>query len=228
MIYRLCLGFVLLFANPVLAQDTQAVLTVVGTGQVSAAPDMATISVGVEVEAPNADQALKLNGARMREIINTLKALKIAPRDIQTSQFSLYPQWSNPKSSSTKPPKITSFVATNVVFVRVRALESLGLTLDALTSSGANRIQGVEFGLTKPGPFLDKARRNAVVEARRKAALYADAAGVTLGVILSIDEGRAQTQPIYRAEARLLADSAPIAEGELDLTAEVTIRFAID
>ncbi len=228
MIYRLCLGLVLMFAHPAFAQQAQAVLTVVGTGQVSAVPDMATISVGVEVEAPNAELALKQNAARMHEIIDTLKALEIAPRDIQTSQFSLYPQWSNRSSSSTKPPKITGFVATNVVFVRVRALDRLGETLDALTTSGANRIQGVDFGLTEPGPFLDQARLNAVAEAKRKAALYADAAGVTLGAILSIDEGHAQTQPAYRAEARLLADSAPIAEGELDLTAEVTIRFAID
>ena len=218
---------ILLFGTTAMAQS-QAVLTVTGTAIVAVSPDMATVSVGVEVDAPTADRALKLNSARMREVFSTLQELGIQPANIQTSQFSVHHQWSARSSSSNSPPKITSFAATNVVTIRVKALDKLGSVLDSLTKSGANRIHGVSFGITKPKPHLDKARILAVGEAQRKAELYAGAAGVALGSIMSINEGAGVNRPAFEMQAMALRDSAPIAEGELSLSAEVTLQYAIE
>ncbi|MFT5005128.1 MAG: hypothetical protein ACI861_000412 [Paracoccaceae bacterium] len=225
---RLCIYAVLMFlVSPLHAQEA-GFLTIVGTAQVATQPDMAKISVGVEVEADTAENALKLNSMHMHDVFAVLRAEKIADRDIQTSQFSLHPQWHSQNSSTGKPPKIVGFVATNVVTIRVRDLDMLGKVLDGLTKSGANRIQGIEFGVVDPTPILDEARKLAVHEAQRKAALYADAAGVQLGAILSISEGRAASpQPNFRAAA-MMADSVPIAQGELVISATVTINFSIE
>jgi uncharacterized protein len=225
--YRSLIVF-LLFSLPVFAQESPAVLTMRGAGHVAVPPDTASVSVGVEVKAPTADRALRLNSARMAEILSLLQDRGVKKNDIQTSQFALHPQWSDQSSSYNKPLVITGFVVTNVVDVRVRDLDRLGVVLDSLTKAGANRIQAVRFAITDPGPHLDQARNLAVAEARRKAVLVAKAAGVTLGRILSIDEtGGAAPRPNMRAAAAFASDAVPIAEGELTLSAEVTIRFAI-
>jgi uncharacterized protein len=228
MMSRLLLSVVLVFYASIAIAQEVGVVTIIGSAQVAAVPDIAVIQVGVEVEAPTADQAMDLNGVQMQEILATLQKHEIAPRDIQTSQFSLHPQWSSRNSSTNKPPKISGFVVTNVVTVRVRDLDILGQVLDGLAKSGANRIQGIQFDVAEPAPILDQARKLAVKEALRKAALYADAAGVNLGSVLSISEGHTDVpQPALRAAA-VMADSVPVARGELLLSATVTMRIVID
>lgn len=223
--FRLILIVLFLFSGPVVAQQETGVITMRGTGHVAVKPDMATFTVGVEVQAPTADRALRLNSVRMKEVFALLEDRGIAARDIQTSQFSVHPQWNN-QTSLNRPLEITGFVATNTVQVRIRDLALLGSVLDSLTKSGANRIQGVRFTVANPAPHLDEARKKALTEASRKAKLFADAAGVSLGVVLSIQEGGATPSPVYRMEAAM-SGGAPIAEGEQTLSADVTIRYAI-
>ncbi len=224
--FRLLLVFFLI-SGPVFAEEPQGVLVSKGVGQVAVAPDVAMISVGVEVQAPTADRALRLNSARMKEVLALLDERGIAPKDIQTTQFSLHPQWQDKKSSYDQPLAIAGFVVTNVVNVRIVNLGMLGAVLDSLTKAGANRIQSVRFLVSEPQPHLDEARQLAIIEARRKALMMAEAAGVTLGPILSIEEAGSGPDPVFRAEAAFVSAAAPIAEGELALSAEVTIRFAI-
>lgn len=225
MIGRLFFVVLLTLSGIVQAQNTPGVMTVSGAGQVLVEPDMATISLGVEVEAPTADRALRLNAFRMREIIDVLLASGIEKRDIQTSQLTLHPQRSFRSSSSNAPLKVTGFLATNLVQVKVRNLPALGPVLDALTKSGANRIQNIQLGITRPEPHQDQARRLATKEALRKARLFAEAAGVTLGPLVSLSEGGSPVQPQFRMQA--MADSMPIAEGELAITATVTLQFSM-
>lgn len=224
---RLLFCLILLVPSYANAEAAPRILTISGAGQVTVAPDLALVSVGVEVGAPTADRALKLNSARMQEVFASLEQAGIAPGDIQTSQLSIHPQWDSQQTSYDKPISIKGFIATNVVQVRLRDLARLGQVLDALTRSGANRIQGVRFDISEPGQHLDRARQLAVADALRKARLIADAAGVTLGPIQTI-EASDGGQTFYRAEAARMADGVPIAEGELSLNANVTIRFAIE
>jgi uncharacterized protein len=226
---RIFIALFLLFAAPLQAQELAGILTTSGRGQVAVAPDMVTVTVGVESEAETAEAALKANNAAMQAVVALLDSSGVAARDMQTSQFSISPVWDNSKASLGLPLSVRGFVASNLLSVKVRRIDGLGAVLDALVSSGANRIQGVRFGVADPTPHLDQARRLAVAEAIRKARLYADAAGVTLGALLAIDDtGGARVAAPFALEARVMASAVPIAEGELLISAEVTLRFALE
>ena len=225
--FRMILILFMALAGPVCAQDAPPILTVSGTGTITVAPDLASISLGVEVEAPTADRALRASSASMAQIFSALSDSGIDKKDIQTSQLSLFPQRETRSTNDDTSLNITGFVATNLVEITVRELPRLGAVLDGLTKSGANRIQGISFALADPTPVLDQARQAAVAEAMRKAALYADAAGLKVGAILSIDEAGADTAPMAFRKTAMI-DAVPVAEGVLSFSASVTIRFALE
>ena len=200
-------------------------ITVTGAGSVAVVPDMATITLGVTTEGKTAAAALSANSADLAKVMDGLTAAGIAARDIQTSGLSLNPRWQQGATSGDR--QITGFVASNMVTVRVRALEGLGGALDALVGAGANTLNGLSFGLADPGPSTDAARRAAVADAIARAELYAKAAGVTLGRVVAIHE-TGQPGPRPLARMALAAEAVPVAAGELSVDASVTMVFAID
>lgn len=209
------------------AQEAMRRMTLTGTGIVLVAPDMATINLGVSSFDEKASQAMQQNSSAMARIFKSLKEANIEPRDIQTSQLSLNPRWEHRSNSQ---PRIIGYEALHTLMVRVRALPSVGSVLDVLTKLGANRINSISFGIQKPRPHQDDARRAAVRDARAKAELYAEAAGIELGQILSLSEngGVQRPQPMARMEMAMAAsDAVPIAEGELGIRSNVTIVFEI-
>ncbi|MDU8943080.1 SIMPL domain-containing protein [Ovoidimarina sediminis] len=212
------------------AQEAERRLTVTGEGRIEAVPDMATISLGVTAEARTAGEAIRANSRAMDAVLERLRAAGIEDRDLQTSNFSVHPRWERANSSNAAP-RIAGFVAQNMLTVRVRDLSVLGETLDAVAQDGANSFSGLSFGLQDPEPVRDQARVAAVAEARRKAALLAEAAGVTLGPLLSIDEADGGGRPpimMEMAEARMSsADAVPVAAGELSMTARIRLVYAI-
>lgn len=212
---------------PAQAQDQVGVIRVSGQGFVSATPDMATISVGVEVSAKTAAEAMALNSDLMRRVLALLKGYEISPNDVQTTQLSLQPRWNTRNSSTGQPIEITGFIAANVVNIRLRNISALGEILDGLVNSGANNIRSIQFGIQQTAPHVDEARRMAIENAIHKANLYANAAGVTLGPIQLISEGSNRPAPAFRMEAMAMSDAVPVAEGELTLNAEVSIEFGI-
>ncbi len=207
------------------AQETpQPSLTVTGEGRVEQVPDMATITMGVAHQAPSAAEAMARTSEATRAMLDQLAEAGIEPRDMQTRDLSLSPVWDHSKD---QPPRVVGYSASNTVMVRVRQLDDLGGILDAVVTNGANRFHGLSFGLQDPGPARDAARREAVAEAMRKAQLYAEAAGVTLGPLLSLSEaGSAAPRPVAM-ERMSMANSAPIAAGELTIAAQVNLVFAI-
>jgi uncharacterized protein YggE len=213
-------------ASPVLAGDGRATITVTGEGVVHAAPDMATLSMGVSTEGESAQAALGANSEQLAAVLARLKAAGIEDRDIQTSGLSLGPRYDY--SSSGEAPKTTGYVASNMVTVRVRALGSLGEVLDKAVADGANALNGVTFGLQDPNPSIDAARRLAIADALYRAKLYAEAAGVNLGKVVKIDEANGFSRPMP-TEMAGFAKSAdvPVAAGELDISATVTVIYEI-
>lgn len=206
-------------------------MIVQGTGQVSLNPDIATVSVGVVVEAETAEAALAGNTEQMTAVFAALGAAGIDSTDIRTTEISLSPKWHHPGSGQDRTPRIVGFVAANTVEIRVRALEGLGGVLDTVVRSGANRVNAIRFGLDDPVEAQDTARERAVKDAIRKAGLYAAAAGVPLGRVLEISEiGAAHPGPRPMFEASMVRDTAavPVAGGELTISAQVSIRFALD
>lgn len=217
-----------LVAAPVAAQEeTERRLTVSGVGEVAAAPDMATVTLGVTERAKSAKSAMDAASASVSRMLTTLEEAGIEPRDVQTSELSLNPLWSD--GEDNRPRVITGFVARNELSVRVRDLDLLGGVLDAVLEAGANRFRGLSFGLQDPEPVADEARRRAVADARRKAELYAEAAGITLGPVLTLDEGGGvRPEPMMMEMVRAAAPApVPVAEGEVTTRARVNIVYAL-
>ena len=176
------------------AQETaQGRLIVTGEGAVDSAPDMATITMGVTSEAKTAAQAMAETSEATAAVLAALTEAGIQGRDMQTRDLSLNPLWDNRSSGERR---IVGFQASNTVMVRVRDLAGI---LDQVIQSGANQFRGLSFGLQEPGPALDEARRRAVAEALRKAALYAEAAGLTLGPVIALTESGGGCRPIRSA-----------------------------
>lgn len=219
----------LMAAAPATAQDDARHITVTGEGVVDARPDMATIRLGVTTEARGAREAIDDNSKAMAGVLARLDGLGIAERDMQTANFSVQPRWSRGSYSSGEGQKIEGFVAYNMLVVRVRDLDRLGEVLDAVTRDGANTFDGLRFGLQDPGPTDDEARRLAAQDGKRKAELYAEAAGVTLGPLVRIDEQGAGggPGPMMMAEARMASDAVPVAAGEVTVTAQVRMIYEI-
>jgi uncharacterized protein YggE len=200
-------------------------ITVVGSGKSSARPDMAQIQVGVVTEAPLAAKALKDNNDAMSRLFSTLDARGIAKKDVQTSSFSVVPQYKRGPHGE-QVPEIVGYRVSNQVAVKVRKLDSLGQVLDEVVQQGANQVQGVSFAIAEPNPLLDEARRKAMASARRKAELYAKEAGVEVGRVLLIQE---ETPHVPRPLAMGLsrAEGVPVAEGEQEFGASITVTYAI-
>ncbi len=216
-------------------EDSKRQLTIVAEGQVTAEPDLATVSLGVVSEARTAAAALNANTASMGDIVARLKATGVAERDLQTSGFNVSPIYSQPVRRSDghqAAPQITGYRVHNTLNVRIRDLEETGAILDVAVTLGANSINGPHFTVAEPEPLRNEARRKAVAEARARAALYAEAAGVTLGDILAIDEAGGGGPPRPMAMARmesLAADaSVPIEAGELTFHEQVRIVWEIE
>lgn len=212
---------------PLAAQEAPrpATITVTGEGRISSRPDMATVTLGVETAGESANTALAENTAATGRVIEELKAAGIAGKDMQTSNLTLGPRWDQAEG---QPPRIAGFVAANMITVTVRDLHMLGGVLDAVAKNGANTFQGLTFGLTDPRPREDEARRAAVADALARAGLYADAAGVDLGPILSLAEGGTYApRPMMRMAADAASAPVPLAEGEVEISASVTMEFAI-
>lgn len=205
-------------------------VTVVGEGLAAARPDMAVVSVGVASQAPLARDALAQNSKSMTAVIAAIKEAGIEPKDIETSQMSLRPQYSRPGQGTREPPKVVAYEAANNVSVRVRDFDNLGALLDRLVTSGANQIRGIELTLAEPGPLRDEARAAAMKDARRKADLLADAAGVRVVRVFSIvDDVQGGPRPL---PMRMQADAAermpvPIEAGEQEIRARVRAVFEI-
>jgi uncharacterized protein YggE len=222
-------------AQTLQVEPRERLLSVSGEGTVRARPDMALITLGVVSEAESARQALSANSDSMTGIISALKDEGMESRDLQTSGFSVEPIYSQPPpnydGSEPFEPEIVGYRVRNNLTLRIRDLERVGALLDQVVTLGANSISGPTFTLADPTPLEDQARRAAVRDALRKGALYAEAAGLTLGPVFRIEEGYVQPpQPFQGAAMRMemAADaSVPIEGGELTVEAQVSVSWQI-
>lgn len=210
-------------------------ITIEGRGEVTAAPDMAQINSGVTTQGATAREALDANSAAMTDLIAELKAAGIAARDIQTSGFSVTPNYvytdERDANGYSLPPKIAGYQVSNTVTVTVRALDTLGAILDKSVTVGANTINGVTFGVADPSALYNEARKAAFADARAKAELYATAAGGTLEDIESISESQGFNSPqpmaMYAVRAEAAAD-VPVEGGELAFSINVSVQWDLE
>lgn len=215
------------------AQEAPRTITVTGSGQIETAPDLATITAGVASEADNAATALAEAAAAMGGMLAAVEAAGIAPEDVQTTQLGLDPIWADapemPREDGPSLPSVVGYRASNMVSLRVRAVAELGGIIDAVTQAGANRLFGIEFALADPSARRDEARRLAMDDARAKAALLAEAAGVALGPVRTIREGAPQGGPMpLMAREQMAAMDMPTAGGSVAVQAQVEVVYGIE
>lgn len=215
-------------ATPALAEDAfPPAISVSGEATVSVAPDLAQIDAGVASDAKTAREASDANNAAMGKVLLALKGAGIPEKDYQTSRLSLQPQYA---SNRTGPSPVVGFRASNRVTVRIRDVTKVASVIDTLIGAGANDVGNISFEVTQASKLLDTAREQALADARRKAEVYAKAAGVTLGAPISISEGGAPPVPLYRARmaaAPIAAAAVPIATGEETLSVTVNVSWGI-
>lgn len=231
---RCLLALALLAAPPAMApatadgQDRANIpgtgIHVTGIGRVAAPPDSVAVEAGVSSTAPTAEGALSQTSTTMARLMTTLEDAGVAPADIQTIELSLTPDWRH--SGDGRSPAVQGYTATNRLQIQLGDIAALGPLLAQLSAAGANRIDAVRFTLQDAAPLEAEARRRAIDDATLRAETYAAAAGLSLGPVLAITEGAASHPGAARALQMELA-AAPVAPGALDLTATVTVRFAL-
>ena len=214
--------------TPTIQQETTLSLT--GTGQVERAPDMAFISVGVNVEGKTASEAMKDQAKRMNGVFSALKEAGIADKDMQTGNISLSPRYDYSKREGA--PRLIGYQASNQVNVIVRDLDELGDALDAVVSAGGNTINSVSFGVDDSSEALKAARTAAVKDATTKAELYAAAAGYRVSRIITMSEGggyNPSPMPMMARASMDMMESAPtpIAAGEVSFSAQMNVTFEL-
>jgi uncharacterized protein YggE len=195
-----------------------------GEGTVSAKPDYAMIVIGVQSNSKTAQAALADNSKATANLIEALKGAGIEAKDIQTSNFSIWPQMSG--VGRAEPTTIIGYNVSNHVRTTIRDVTRLGEILDKAVTAGANSVNGIHFGLANASALLDEARKAAFADAKRKAELYAGEAGVKLAGIASLEETGANPMPFVMAASDARAN-APIEAGESKLSVGVRVRFEI-
>lgn len=205
-------------------------LVVTGMGEASAAPDLATINLGVISDGATAAEALAKNNEAMNALFAMMAEAGIAKEDIQTSSFSVNPQYVSENPEGGGPWRIASYQVQNQVTVKVRDLGNLGTVLDKAVSAGSNSINGISFSIDDDDAVMAKARAAAVADARKQAEELATAAGVRLGEVLSITTGAtALPPPVYMDATVFKAESAvPTAPGVSWASVSVTVTFAME
>ena len=201
-------------------------ISVSGTGRVLLSPDVADLSLGVNITRPTAAEARAAAADAMTKVVDAIKKAGVADKDIQTSSLSLQPVYDY---SNNGQGKLTGFQVMNIVSVTVHNLDTVGDLVDASVAAGATSVNGVTFRVQDPTAAEAQARTAAVKDARTKADALASAAGVTIVGVSSIAESSAGVPyPMPYAVAAPAKDaSTPVQPGttEVDVTVSITYRI---
>ncbi|HMS84676.1 MAG TPA: SIMPL domain-containing protein [Nitrospira sp.] len=234
------LWLLILLAVPVvtLAHDVTtsatSTLTVSETGIVAHAPDTAFVTFGLETAGKSLAEAQKRNSATMSKIMERLRELQVDKERIQTSSFTVSPQYrplpNRPTEASPATPEIIGYVVSNMVTVEIRALDKVGIVIEEVLKAGANNFQGLHWGLRDEQVVRLKALKQAAAKAREKASVLSDTLQVKLTRTLSVTEGGQAIRPpmpMARMAMEASAGDVPISSGELKIEATVTLVYEI-
>jgi uncharacterized protein YggE len=212
---------------------SERTLRVEGLGETKVAPDEAFLTLAMDTLAPTAKAAAEDNARKMDKVITALVQAGLARKDIETSDYAVSPEY-QPPVKPNEEPKLKGYRVSNSVEVHVRELARVGALLDTALGAGANRVDSVRFGLSKPEVAQGEALRNAVERARQSAQVLATSLGVKLGPVLDASTVTQPQRPLpmERFQARAARSEAdvttPIQPQEQTVTATVTLVFAIE
>lgn len=198
-----------------------------GTGRVSVVPDLADLRLGVSIARPTVEAARSVAGETMDAILAALDATGVARHDARTSLLSVHPRYDYRDGA---PPALTGYELSNVVEVTIRDLSRLTDIVDGTLRAGATSMDGLSFRVADPGPAERDARLAAMTEARARADVLAEAAGLSIVGVADIVEGPASYPPMPRIKAERMmlaaADVAtPVEAGSTEVAVTVTVTY---
>jgi hypothetical protein len=220
--------------TPMQISPNARTIRVSGMGEVRVKPDLATVQFAVETTGTTAQAAGEANADLMERVIATILGSGVVRDDVQTSGYSVYPEYASSPRGEVEPPTIRGYRAMNMVSVRTRNLERVGALIDAGLRAGANRLHGVSFELTNSAEAEAQALTTAIGEARAAAETIARALGVQLGNVLDATTNADIPRPYFRAAPAPMdmamgsvAAMTPIEAGEQLITASASVVFEI-
>ncbi|MDI6857288.1 MAG: SIMPL domain-containing protein [Dehalococcoidia bacterium] len=204
-------------------------IAVTGEGKASGPPDVVVLTLGVSVLAPTVKEARDQATDAMSKVVDSLKSNGVEDKDIQTSQFSIYPEYDYREGEDT----LRGYRLTNVATAKLRDIDRTGEALDEAVAAGGDltNVQGISFTIDDPDELRDQAREEAVADAKAKAERLAELSGVGLGKVISISESFGAPPPIPLARDAIAESgegATPIEPGELDVVLTVEVVYAID
>ena len=216
------------------AKPETPTLTVSETATVPHAPDTAFVTFGLETAGKSLAEAQKRNSAMMGKVMDRLRDLQIERERIQTSSFTVSPQYrpppNRPADAPLASPEIVGYVVSNMVTVEIRVLDRIGMVIEEALKAGANSFQGLHWGLRDEQSVRLSALKQAAARAREKAAVLSEALHVKLVRVLSVNEGGHMVRPaapMARMAMEASAGDMPISPGELKIEATVTLVYEI-
>ncbi len=211
----------------------QAGLWVSGQGKVKVTPDIATLTLGVSSQSPTVADAQFQAATAMDKVMSALTGSGVASKDIQTRNFSVQQltRYDNARQQSV----ITGYQVSNMVTAKIRAIDKIGLTIDAVAAAGGDstRINGVNFSVDQPENFFVQARELAMNDAKAKADQLARLGSLNLGKPTYVSENSSSPPmpfPVSVARSEMAgaaAPTTPISPGEMDITINVQVTYAI-
>lgn len=204
-------------------------VTVSGNGRATLTPDRFTFSVGVQTMAPTVDDAVTENNRRVQNVIAALKRAGATDKDIQTTNFNIYPQQ---EYGEGRLPRILGYQVNNSITVRSTKIGDAGRLLGIAIAAGVNTSTGLNFEVSDPARGREQGLKAAFDDAKAKATLLAQAAGRSLGRALLINEGTQPynpPQPMIRAMAMeaKAAQDVPVEAGTQELAFTITVAFEL-
>lgn len=224
-----------------------------GEGTVTATPDIAVLNLGISAQASTVADAQSQATAVMNKVMSALTSNGVDPKDIQTQYFSIQQvtptptpippvPYETPAGSASgasivmpiEPPvrPTTGYEVTNMVTVKIRAINNTGAIIDAAVAAGGDllTIDGVTFSVDQPNQYYAQARQLAMNDAKAKASQLAELAGVTLGNATYISESSSTPivyPEVFSAQGATSSDTTPINPGQTDIVVDVQVAYAI-
>lgn len=232
----------LLLAFPIAAQahdetkPEMPTLTVTGTGQLAVAPDTVFVTFGMETAGRSLAEAQRQNNLVMSKVMERLRELQVEKERIQTSSFTVSPQYKPPPKRPTDvpptPPEIIGYMVSNSVTVEVRNTEKVAAVIEESLAAGANHFQGLHWALRDEQQAKLSSLKQAAAKAREKAAALGEALKVKLVRLISANEGSHVVRPVPHASRSMMGMDAggnepPIFSGEMKVEATVTLVYEI-
>ncbi|MGI6526102.1 MAG: SIMPL domain-containing protein [Caldicoprobacterales bacterium] len=212
-------------AAPTNEDDNRKTVSAQGEGIVHAAPDIAIVSLGVETSKKEMEAAQSSNREIMNDIMEELNKLGIQEQDIQTENYSVYPdyKWENDKRI------LTGYKVVNMVRVKIREIDHTGKVLDNVAAKGANMVNGIQFTIEETSQLYQEALKLAVKDAENKAKVLTGYFGIGSLTPVTITEKPQGYYPLqYSDGARLMAEaeySTSISTGQMEIRASVDVTF---